>query len=136
VGGAIATADPDAGIDVLLGTGGAPEGVLAAAALRCMNGYMQGILRPRNDAEVARAARMGVADLDHVFEIDELAGGDVMFAATGITGGFLLRGVRFLADGAQSSSLVMRSRSGTVRRIHTRHRFTDEPNYSLARTLF
>jgi fructose-1,6-bisphosphatase II len=129
VGGAIATSDPDAGIDVLMGTGGAPEGVLAAAALRCMGGTMQGVLRPRNDAEAARAAKMGIADIDHVFEIGELAAGDVMFAATGITGGFLLRGVRFLADGAYSSSLVMRSRSGTVRHIHTRHRFEDAPVY-------
>jgi fructose-1,6-bisphosphatase II len=136
VGGAMATADPEAGIDVLMGIGGAPEGVLAAAALRCMNGYMQGVLRPRNDGEIARAQRMGIADVGHVFEIDELAGGDVMFAATGITGGFLLRGVRFLADGAQSSSLVMRSRSGTVRRIHTRHRFTDHPNYTPLKTMF
>jgi fructose-1,6-bisphosphatase II len=133
VGGAIATSDPDAGIDVLMGIGGAPEGVLAAAALRCMNGYMQGILRPRNDAEIARAARMGIADIHHVFEIDELASGDVMFAATGITGGFLLRGVRFFPDGAQSSSLVMRSRTGTVRRINTRHHFTDKPNYAPVR---
>jgi fructose-1,6-bisphosphatase II len=129
VGGAIAAADLDTGIDVLMGTGGAPEGVLAAAALRCMGGYMQGVLRPRNDEEAARASRMGVDDINHVFEIDELAGGDVMFAATGITGGFLLRGVRFLPDGALSSSLVMRSRSGTVRRINTRHRFTDRPSY-------
>jgi fructose-1,6-bisphosphatase II len=129
VGGAIATSDPDAGIDVLMGTGGAPEGVLAAAALRCMGGYMQGVLRPRSDAEVERAERMGVQDIRHVFEIDELAGGDVMFAATGITGGFLLRGVRFVADGAYSSSLVMRSRSGTVRKIHTRHRFEGTPVY-------
>jgi fructose-1,6-bisphosphatase II len=130
VGGAIATSDPDAGIDVLMGTGGAPEGVLAAAALRCMGGYMQGVLRPRNDDEVERAARMGVDDVNHVFEIDELAGGDVMFAATGITGGFLLRGVHFLVDGATSYSLVMRSRSGTVRRIQTRHRFAGVPSYS------
>ncbi|HEY2731237.1 MAG TPA: class II fructose-bisphosphatase [Polyangia bacterium] len=136
VGGAIATSDPDAGIDVLMGTGGAPEGVLAAAALRCMNGYMQGVLRPRNDAEVDRAHLMGIPDLEHVFEIGELAAGDVMFAATGITGGFLLRGVRFFPDGAQTSSLVMRSRSGTVRHIRARHRFTDEPNYSPSRTMF
>jgi fructose-1,6-bisphosphatase II len=136
VGGAMATADPDAGIDVLMGIGGAPEGVLAAAALRCMNGYMQGVLRPRNDGEIARAQRMGIADVGHVFEIDELAGGDVMFAATGITGGFLLRGVRFFPDGAQSSSLVMRSRSGTVRRIHTRHHFADKPNYTPLKTMF
>jgi fructose-1,6-bisphosphatase II len=135
VGGAIAAADPDAGIDVLMGTGGAPEGVLAAAALRCMGGYMQGILKFRSDEERERAERMGVDDPNHVFEIDELAGGDVMFAATGITGGFLLRGVRFTADGAQSYSLVMRSKSGTVRRIQTRHRFTDRPSYASARKL-
>jgi fructose-1,6-bisphosphatase II len=129
VGGAIATADPDTGVDVLMGTGGAPEGVLAAAALRCMGGYMQGVLRPRNGDEAARAERMGIDDVNHVFEIDELAGGDVMFAATGITGGFLLRGVHFLPDGALSHSLVMRSRSGTVRRIQTRHRFHGKPSY-------
>jgi fructose-1,6-bisphosphatase II len=129
VGGAIATSDPDAGIDVLLGTGGAPEGVLAAAALRCMGGYMQGVLKPRSAEEASRAERMGIDDIRHVFEIDELAGGDVMFAATGITGGFLLRGVRFVPDGAYSSSLVMRSRSGTVRKIHTRHRFHGRPVY-------
>ncbi|HVZ71242.1 MAG TPA: class II fructose-bisphosphatase [Polyangia bacterium] len=129
VGGAIAAGDPDTSIDVLMGTGGAPEGVLAAAALRCMNGYMQGILRPRNDEEVARAAKMGIPDIHRVWEIDDLAGGDVMFAATGITGGFLLRGVHFLPDGARSSSLVMRSRTGTVRRIETRHHFAQRPSY-------
>jgi fructose-1,6-bisphosphatase II len=129
VGGAIATGDPDAGVDVLMGTGGAPEGVLAAAALRCMGGWMQGVLRSRSDDEAARARRMGIADLAHVYELEELAGGDVMFAATGITGGFLLRGVRFVPDGAMSSSLVMRSRSGTVRKIHTRHRFEGRPRY-------
>jgi fructose-1,6-bisphosphatase II len=132
VGGAIATADPGSGVDVLLGTGGAPEGVLAAAALRCVDGDMQGVLQPRNEAEAARAAKMGIADLGRVFEIEELAGGDVMFAATGITDGFLLRGVRFLGDGAESHSLVLRSRSGTMRRIYTRHRFEDRPSYPKA----
>ena len=83
---------------MLLGIGGAPEGVLAAAALRCMGGDMQGVLKFRSDEERARAARMGITDLDHVFAIDELASGDVMFAATGVTDGFLLRGVRFTAD--------------------------------------
>jgi len=136
VGGAIATADPDSGIDLLMGTGGAPEGVLAAAALRCMNGDMQGVLRPRNEGEVARAARMGIPDIHHVFAIDELAGGDVMFAATGITDGFLLRGVRLRPGGADSYSIVMRSRSGTVRRIHTRHHFSEKPNYRAMRTMF
>jgi fructose-1,6-bisphosphatase II len=129
VGGAIATADLATGIDVLFGIGGAPEGVLAAAALRCVGGDMQGILRPRNDDEAARAARMGVADIDHVFGIDELASGDVMFAATGVTDGFLLRGVRFTGGGAETHSVVMRSRSGTVRFIRARHRFEHHPDY-------
>jgi fructose-1,6-bisphosphatase II len=129
VGGAIATADLVTGIDVLFGTGGAPEGVLAAAALRCVGGDMQGILRPRNADEAARAARMGVTDIEHVFGIDELASGDVMFAATGVTDGFLLRGVRFTGMGAETHSVVMRSRSGTVRFIRARHQFQDRPNY-------
>ncbi|HXI58070.1 MAG TPA: class II fructose-bisphosphatase [Polyangia bacterium] len=128
VGGAIATADPSTGVDVLLGTGGAPEGVLAAAALRCVGGDMQGILRPRNDAERARTIAMGV-DPDQVFSIDQLASGDVMFAATGVTDGFLLRGVRFTGTGAETHSVVMRSRSGTVRFIRARHRFSVNPDY-------
>src|SRR5207344_3493178 len=84
VGGALATADPATGIDVLLGIGGAPEGVLAAAALRCVGGDMQGVLKFRNGDEAARGRRMGIADLDHVFMLNELASGDVMFAATGV----------------------------------------------------
>jgi fructose-1,6-bisphosphatase II len=130
VGGAIATADPTTGIDVLLGIGGAPEGVLAAAALRCVGGDFQGVLKPRNGDEAARAARMGIADIAHVFGIEELATGDVMFAATGVTDGFLLRGVRYLGDGAETHSVVMRSRSGTVRFIRARHRFHRRPDYA------
>jgi fructose-1,6-bisphosphatase II len=130
VGGAIATADPATGIDVLLGIGGAPEGVLAAAALRCVGGDFQGVLKPRNDDEAARAGRMGIADINHVFSIDELASGDVMFAATGVTDGFLLRGVRYLGDGAETHSVVMRARSGTVRFIRSRHRFKVRPDYA------
>src|SRR6185503_1277889 len=95
VGGAMATADPSTGIDVLLGVGGAPEGVLAAAALRCYGGDMQGVLQFRSDEERARAERMGIKDSGHVYKMDELASGDVMFAATGVTDGFLLRGVRY-----------------------------------------
>lgn len=129
VGGAIATADPTTGIDVLMGIGGAPEGVLAAAALRGTGGDFQGVLKPRSPEEAARAGRMGIADLDHVFGIEELASGDVMFAATGVTDGFLLRGVRFLGDGAETFSVVTRSRSGTVRFIRARHRFHHRPNY-------
>jgi fructose-1,6-bisphosphatase II len=134
VGGAIATADLATGIDVLFGIGGAPEGVLAAAALRCVGGDMQGILRPRNPDEAARAARMGVSDINHVFSIDELASGDVMFAATGVTDGFLLRGVRFTGGGAETHSVVMRSRSGTVRFIRARHRFEHHPDYERSHT--
>jgi fructose-1,6-bisphosphatase II len=129
VGGALATADASTGIDVLLGTGGAPEGVLAAAALRCVGGDMQGVLKIRNAEERDRALRMGITDLDHVFGIHELASGDVMFAATGVTDGFLLRGVRFTPTGAETSSIVMRSRSGTVRFLQSRHRFAGHPVY-------
>ena len=129
VGGALATADPSTGVDILLGVGGAPEGVLAAAALRCVGGEMQGVLKPRSDAERDRAIAMGITDPDHVFAIDELARGDVMFAATGVTEGFLLRGVRFTATGADTHSIVMRSRSGTTRFLQTRHRFDAHPVY-------
>jgi fructose-1,6-bisphosphatase II len=133
VGGALATADPSTGVDILLGIGGAPEGVLAAAALRCMGGAMQGVLKPRNTEERDRATAMGIADLDHVFAIDELARGDVMFAATGVTEGFLLRGVRFTATGADTNSIVMRSRSGTVRFLETHHHFAGHPAYGPVR---
>src|SRR4029078_5418603 len=129
VGGALGTAEAGAGIDVLLGVGGAPEGVLAAAALRCVGGDMQGVLMFRTDDERARATRMGIKDHGHVFGINELAGGDVMFAATGVTDGFLLRGVRYTKGGAETSSVVMRSRSGTVRYMQTRHHFEEHPIY-------
>jgi fructose-1,6-bisphosphatase II len=129
VGGALATTDPATGIDVLLGVGGAPEGVLAAAALRCTGGDMQATLQFRNDEERARAVRMGIKDHNHVYGIGELASGDVMFAATGVTDGFLLRGVRYTPTGAETSSIVMRSRSGTVRYMATRHHFEGHPIY-------
>jgi fructose-1,6-bisphosphatase II len=129
VGGALATADPATGVDILLGIGGAPEGVLAAAALRCMGGDMQGMLKPRNADEAARARKMGIADLDRVYGVEDLASGDVMFAATGVTDGFLLRGVRLTGRGAETHSVVMRSRSGTVRFIRARHRFEGLPRY-------
>jgi fructose-1,6-bisphosphatase class II len=132
VGGALATGDATTGIDVLFGIGGAPEGVLAAAGLRCLDGDMQGVLKPRDDAERERVVHMGVTDPDRVFGIDELATGDVMFAATGVTDGFLLRGVRFTSSGAETHSVVMRSRSGTVRFIRARHRFAGHPVYGKA----
>ncbi len=132
VGGALATADPSTGVDILLGIGGAPEGVLAAAALRCVGGDMQGVLKPRSAEERDRAIAMGIPDVDRVFALDELAHGDVTFAATGVTEGFLLRGVRFTATGAETHSIVMRSRSGTVRFLDTQHRFEDHPVYGTA----
>ena len=120
--GAIATAWPDAGVDVLIGTGGTPEGVTAAAALKCMGGEIQGLLAPRNDAERDAAIAMGY-DLSAVLTTDDLVRGDnCFFAATGVTDGELLRGVRYEHRGARTQSLVMRSKSGTVRMIDARHR--------------
>jgi fructose-1,6-bisphosphatase II len=130
VSAALATCNPDAGIDVLLGIGGAPEGVLAAAALRCMGGDMQGVLKPRNDEEIERARRMGIADMSRVWKLEELAGGDVMFAASGVTDGAFLKGVHFFGGGAKTHSVVMRSKSGTVRFLETTHAFERKPNYS------
>jgi fructose-1,6-bisphosphatase II len=120
--GAIATGWPDAGVDVLLGTGGTPEGVTAAAALKCMGGEIQGLLAPRDEAERQMAIDLGY-DLSAVLTTDDLVKGDnCFFAATGITDGELLRGVRYEHRGARTQSLVMRSKSGTVRLIDARHR--------------
>ena len=120
--GAIATAWPDAGTDVLIGIGGTPEGVIAAAALKCMGGELQGRLWPRNDEE-RRAAEAAGYDIQRVLTTDDLVQGDnCFFAATGITDGELLRGVHFDHRGATTQSLVMRSKSGTVRLINARHR--------------
>ncbi|MFN8021982.1 MAG: class II fructose-bisphosphatase [Acidimicrobiales bacterium] len=120
--GAIATAWPDAGVDVLFGIGGTPEGVVAAAALKCMGGEIQARLWPRNESERDASIAAGY-DLDKVLTTDDLVQGDnAFFAATGVTDGELLRGVRFTQRGAQTQSLVMRSRSGTVRLIEAYHR--------------
>ena len=125
VSAVIATTDPDTGIDLYVGTGGAPEGVLAAAALQCTGGAMLGRLVFRNDDEKARAEKWGITDLDKIYQTGDLAKGDnVMFAATGVTDGSMLRGVRRFAGGAKTSSLVMRSKSGTIRRIEATHDFT------------
>jgi len=122
VAGAIATAWTESGADVLFGIGGTPEGVIAAAALKCMGGAMLGRLWPRNDDERQAAVNAGY-DLSAVLTTDDLVQGDnCFFAATGITDGELLRGVRYDRNGATTQSLVMRSRSGTVRRIDARHR--------------
>lgn len=130
VSGAIATCRPSRGVDVLMGTGGAPEGVLAAAALRCIGGDFQGKLKWRNDEEKERAKKMGVKDLDKVYKLDELASGNVMFAATGVTHGEFLKGVVFYGGGATTHSVVMRSETGTIRYIEATHNFVKKPYYS------
>lgn len=127
VSAAIATTKPETGIDILMGIGGAPEGVLAAAALRCVDGEMQGRLKPRNPQEIERAQAMGIKDIDKKFSIDELAGGEVMFAATGVTDGDYLKGIHFFSGGASSQSVVMRSKTRTIRVIDTTHYFDYKP---------
>jgi fructose-1,6-bisphosphatase II / sedoheptulose-1,7-bisphosphatase len=129
VSAAIATTKPETGIDLLLGIGGAPEGVLAAAALRCVGGEFQGRLAPRNDEEIERAKKMGVTDIKKKFMIGELAAGDVMFAATGVTDGDYLHGVHFFPGGATTQSVVMRSKTKTIRVINASHYFEHKPNY-------
>ena len=121
VSGVIATSQPESGVDIYLGSGGAPEGVLAAAALRCIGGQMQGRLIFRNDEERGRAANCGISDFDRKYGLLDMANGDVMFAATGVTNGTMLRGVRRYAGHAYTHSMVMRSKTGTVRLIEAHH---------------
>ena len=121
VAGVIATADPDTGIDVYMGTGGAPEGVLAAAALRCVGGQMQGRLVFRNDDEVSRARRWGIEDLERIYHLEDMATGDCIFAATGVTDGSLLEGVHRRKGCVTTQSIVMRASSGTIRRVSTEY---------------
>lgn len=123
VAGVIAVANPDTTIDMYMGSGGAPEGVLAAAALRCVGGQFKGRLLFRNDDERGRARKWGIEDLDRVYDLSDLAKGDCIFAATGVTDGSLLEGVKIRRDGIMTTeSIVMRSSSGTVRRIKGEHR--------------
>ncbi|HET6535943.1 MAG TPA: class II fructose-bisphosphatase [Sphingomicrobium sp.] len=122
VAGVIATTDPDTGIDIYIGTGGAPEGVLAASALRCVGGQMQGRLVFRNDDEVARAHRWGIEDLHRIYTLEDMAKGDCIFAATGVTDGSLLDGVHRTRSGVTTESIVMRASTGTVRRVSTEYR--------------
>jgi fructose-1,6-bisphosphatase II / sedoheptulose-1,7-bisphosphatase len=124
VNGVVATATPEAEIDIYLGSGGAPEGVLAAAALRCIGGQMQGRLLFEDDAQIARVRDMGHPDPRRKFSLMEMAKGDVMFAATGVTTGAMLHGVKRFGHGAITHSMVMRSKSGTVRFIEARHNFS------------
>ncbi|MEQ8356872.1 MAG: class II fructose-bisphosphatase [Kiloniellaceae bacterium] len=123
VSGVMATSSKDSGVDIYMGVGGAPEGVLAAAALRCIGGQFQGRLVFRNDDERKRADRWGITDYDRKYKLHELASGDVMFAATGVTDGSMLRGVRRFQGGATTHSVVMRSKSGTVRYVEAHHNF-------------
>jgi fructose-1,6-bisphosphatase II len=130
VAGGIMPALPDTGGDMLMGIGGSPEAVITAAALKCLGGDMQCKLWPRNDEERAAAGREGLP-LDKVLMIDDLVkGDDVFFSLTGVTDGELVRGVRFFANGARTETLVMRSRSGTIRRVQSEHNFTRLMGYS------
>jgi fructose-1,6-bisphosphatase II / sedoheptulose-1,7-bisphosphatase len=132
VAGVVACSQPEAGVDMYLGWGGAPEGVLAAAALRCIGGQMQGRLIYENDEQRERAKSMGIADPERIFNVDDMAKGDVMFSATGVTTGAMLRGVRRHAAGAVTHSIVMRSKTGTVRYIEGHHNFATKPTAFIA----
>jgi fructose-1,6-bisphosphatase II / sedoheptulose-1,7-bisphosphatase len=124
VAGIIATASKETGVDMYVGSGGAPEGVLAASALRCIGGQMWGRLTFRNDDERGRASRLGISDFNKIYTMNELAHGEVMFAATGVTDGSMLRGVRRWSSGASTQSIIMRSKTGTVRIISAEHNFS------------
>ncbi|WP_294740207.1 class II fructose-bisphosphatase [uncultured Exiguobacterium sp.] len=128
VAAAINTAFPHTGIDILLGSGGAPEGVLAAVALKCLGGELQGRLLPADDAEIARCKKMGIEDPSKILMMDDLvAGDDCIFAATGVTDSELMKGVQFTAQGGQTHSVVMRAKSGTVRFVEGIHSFKKKP---------
>ena len=129
ISGVIATSEEASGIDIYLGIGGAPEGVLAAAALRCIGGQMQGRLVFRNDDERERAHHCGISDFDRKYGLLDLARGNVMFAATGVTNGTMLDGVRRVSGAAKTHSLVMRSKSGTVRYIEATHNFSRKTGF-------
>lgn len=129
VSAAIATVREETGIDMLMGVGGAPEGVIAAAALRCLGGDMQGVLKFRSEEEKTRAKQMGITDEKKVYGLEDLAKGNVMFIATGVTHGSFLSGVRYTSRGAHTHSVVMRSETGTVREIRAHHHFAKKPNY-------
>ena len=121
VSGVIATSEEESGVDIYMGTGGSPEGVLAAAALRCIGGQMQTRLTFRNEEEIARANKVGIEDLNKIYDLHELAKGDVMFAATGVTDGNMLRGVKNKEGFAYTESIVMRSSTQTIRKIRAKH---------------
>ncbi len=122
--GVIATTNPNTNIDIYMGIGGAPEGVLAAAALRCVGGQMQGRLLFSDEEQKTRAGRMGIKDLNYKYRMEEMAKGHVMFAATGVTDGPMLKGVHRVPGGATTHSIIMRSKTGTVREVLATHNFT------------
>jgi fructose-1,6-bisphosphatase II len=130
VAGAISTCFEETGVDVLMGIGGAPEGVISAAAVQCVGGDMQGRLVPRNQGEIDRAKKMGITDISKIYTAEELAKGEVMFAATGVTSGDFLKGVRFFGGGCETHSVVMRSKTGTVRFLQSQHKFDKKPGYA------
>ena len=124
VAGVINTTDPSTGIDLYVGQGGAPEGVLAAAALKCVGGQMQGRLHFRNDEERGRAERVGITDLDRLYDLNELASGETVFCATGVTNGDLLSGVGIVGQTVQTETLVMSSSSGLTRKVRSTRRLS------------
>src|SRR5690625_40122 len=129
VAGAMNTAFDETGVDILLGVGGAPEGVLSAVALKCLGGEIQGKLKPTNDLEITRCKKMGISDIDRVFHMDDFCGGDdAIFAATGVTDGELLKGVQYKGQKATTHTVVMRAKSGTVRFIAGEHSLKKKPN--------
>lgn len=129
ISAAISTCHARSGADVLFGIGGAPEGVIAAAALRCLGGDIQGRLKFRNEEEIKRAKVMGITDLNRIYRAHDLAQGNVLFCATGVTDGTYLDGVKFIRGGALTHSVVMRYESGTIREIRAEHRFIRKPGY-------
>ncbi|MHA1569739.1 MAG: class II fructose-bisphosphatase [Alphaproteobacteria bacterium] len=130
ISGVIATSQDQSGVDLYMGSGGAPEGVLAAAALRCIGGQMQGRLIFRNDDERGRAANCGITDLTRKYDLEDLAHGDVMLAATGVTDGAMLKGVRRFGNRATTHSLIMRSKTGTVRMVEAWHNFDRKSGFA------
>lgn len=126
---AIATSQRDSGVDLLMGSGGAAQGVLAAAALRCLGGEIQGHFKPRSERELAQLVAAGLTELDRTYRTEDMVGSNVMFAATGVTNGDYLRGVRFFRGGATTNSVVMRATTRTVRFIEAIHQFDRAPSY-------
>ena len=130
IAGALAPAIEDSGVDILMGIGGAPEGVIAAVALKCLNGEIQGRLKPRNESEIERARNMGIKNINKKLTMSDMVrNNEAMFAATGVTDGTILKGVGFLSDGAKTHSIVMRAKTKTIRFIEARHKFEHFPDY-------